>query len=66
MQKAMMRQLTSHKQRPANDNGPSRSAGSADRPSRHTARLVFLVFGLLGLTVASCLLGIGAVEMLVR
>ena len=63
MKKATMRQLTRPKQRPANDNGPSRSAGSADRPPRHMARLVLLGFGLLGLTIVSSLLGIGAVEI---
>jgi hypothetical protein len=66
MQKATMGQLTRPKQRLANDNGPSRSAGSADRPSRHMARLALLGFGLSGLTIVSCLLGIGAVEIVLR
>ena len=63
MQNATMRQLTRPKQCPANDNGPSRTAGSADRPPRHMGRLVFLGFGLLGMTIVSCLRGIGAVEI---
>ncbi|MEE1609805.1 hypothetical protein [Microvirga sp. CF3016] len=66
MQKATMRQLTRPRQRPANDNAPSRSTGFGDRPSRHMARWALLGFGLLSLTIVSCLLGIGAIEIFLR
>jgi hypothetical protein len=56
MQKARMQQLTRLKQRPANDNWPRRSAESTDRQARRTGQLALLVFGLLSLTIVSCLL----------
>jgi hypothetical protein len=53
-------------QRYANDNRPSRPMESGGRQQRHATRLALFVFGLLSLTIGSCLLGISAVEVLLR
>ncbi len=66
MHNLTVQQLTRPKQRPANDDGPSQPAGSADQASRRTMKLTLLIFGLLSLTIVSCLLGIGVVEIFLR
>ena len=66
MHNLTVQQLARPKQRPANDNGPSQPAGSANQPSKHMVELALLIIGLLGLTSVSCLLGIGVVEILLR
>jgi hypothetical protein len=53
-------------QRYANDNRPSRPVESGSRQQRRATRPALFVFGLLSLTIGSCLLGISAVEVLLR
>jgi hypothetical protein len=50
----------------ANDNRPSQPAKSGGRQQRRATRLALFVFGLLSLAIGSCLLGISAVEVLLR
>jgi hypothetical protein len=54
------------RQRHANDNWPSQQAGSVGGQQRPATRPVLIMLGLLSLTTGSCLLGIGAVEALLR
>jgi hypothetical protein len=67
MRKPMMQELRCPKHRPGNDNWPGAKAARADRSLKSTAvsimRMTIVTFGL---ACGSCLLGIGAVEILIR
>ncbi len=66
MQPLKMQQPRCPKLQVANDNWPHRLPVAADRRPGTLRRRVLTIFGLLTLTVASCLLGIGAVETAMR
>jgi hypothetical protein len=66
MPRPKMPEFKRPRQRYANDNRPSRPMESGGRQQRRGPRVVLFVFGLLSLTIGSCLLGISAVEVLLR